>query len=194
MKLRDMAKVEKKLFEERVPESSVRDKVVAMIKQSSIELKSPTLASLATRVAADPFAKVKKLIQELIERLLQEAADEANHKGWCDKETGKAKQARNYKAEEIEKLNGRLALNEALRDKLVEEIDVLDTEIKALEDELAKATKMRADEKAENEATIKEAQEGKDAVEMAIDILSKFYKTAAKEKVFAQGVPDMPDA
>merc|ERR1719456_239253 len=196
MKLRDMAKVEKKLFEERVPESSVRDKVVAMIKQSSIELKSPTLASLATRVAADPFAKVKKLIQELIERLLQEAADEANHKGWCDKETGKAKQARNYKAEEIEKLNGKLALAEAVRDKLVEEIDVLDTEIKALEDELAKATKMRADEKAENEATIKEAEEGEEAVSMAIDILSKFYKTAAKAKVeFTQGpLDDAPDA
>merc|ERR1719387_1655008 len=39
MKMREMAKVERKLFEERVPESSVRDKVVAMIKESSIELK-----------------------------------------------------------------------------------------------------------------------------------------------------------
>merc|ERR1719265_2386228 len=41
MKLREMAKVERKLFEERVPEDSIRNKVVAMIKQSSIELKSP---------------------------------------------------------------------------------------------------------------------------------------------------------
>merc|ERR1719265_95380 len=153
------------------------------------------LASLAVQVAADPFAKLKVLIQELIQRLLQEAADEANHKGWCDKETSAAKQDRDHNAEEITGLNDRLALNEALRDKLTEEIDILDKEIKELEDELAKATKMRADEKAENLATIKEAEEGKDAVEMAIDVLSKFYNKAKDAKVeFAQqpdlGAPD----
>merc|ERR1719265_1631901 len=153
------------------------------------------LASLAVQVAADPFVKIKKLIQELIERLMQEAADEANHKGWCDKETSAAEQSRDYNAEEIVELNGRLASNEALRDKLQEEIDVLDKEIKELEDELAKATKMRADEKAENAATIKEAEEGKDAVEMAIEVLSKFYNKAKDAKVeFAQQLPDMPDS
>jgi len=136
------------------------------------------------------------LIQELIERLMQEAADEANHKGWCDKETSAAEQARTYNAEEIVELNGRLATNEALRDKLVEEIDVLDKELTQLKDELAKATKLRAEEKAENEATIKEAEEGKDAVKMAIDVLSKFYEKAKDGKVeFTQGpADDMPDS
>merc|ERR1719265_2720860 len=154
------------------------------------------LASLAVQVAADPFVKIKKLIQELIERLMQEAADEANHKGCCDKETSAAEQSRDYNAEEIVELNGRLASNEALRDKLQEEIDVLDKEIKELEDELAKATKMRSDEKAENAATIKEAEEGKDAVEMAIGVLSKFYNKAKDGKVeFTQGpADDMPDS
>jgi len=151
---------------------------------------------LAVQVASDPFVKIRKLIQELIERLMQEAADEANHKGWCDKETSAAEQARTYNAEEIVELNGRLATNEALRDKLVEEIDVLDKELTQLKDELAKATKLRAEEKAENEATIKEAEEGKDAVKMAIDVLSKFYEKAKDGKVeFTQGpADDMPDS
>merc|ERR1719265_552009 len=154
------------------------------------------LASLAVQVAADPFVKIKKLIQELIERLMQEAADEANHKGCCDKETSAAEQSRDYNAEEIVELNGRLASNEALRDKLQEEVDVLDKEIKELEEELAKATKMRSDEKAENAATIKEAEEGKDAVELAIQVLSKFYNKAKDGKVeFTQGpADDMPDS
>merc|ERR1719161_1405943 len=169
--------------------------VLALLRTESTKLNSKLLASLAVQVAADPFAKVKKLIQELIERLLQEAADEANHKGWCDKETSAAEQARTYQAEEIVELNGRLASNEALRDKLQEEVDVLDKEIKELEEELAKATKMRSDEKAENAATIKEAEEGKDAVEMAIEVLSKFYNKAQDAKVeFAQQLPDMPDS
>jgi hypothetical protein len=73
---------------------SPRDRVIALLKSKSTQLDSPVLAALATKAAADPFVKIKKLIQELIERLLQEAADEANHKGWCDKEFGKAKQSR----------------------------------------------------------------------------------------------------
>merc|ERR1719487_1543901 len=97
--------------------------------------------------AADPFAKIKKLIQELIERLLQEAADEASHKGWCDKEMGKAKQTRTYKVEELEKLNAALASAEALRDKLTEEVGTLTKEIKSLETELEEGEDLRAKEK-----------------------------------------------
>merc|ERR1719428_1993300 len=171
------------------PEQEKRAAVLALLRSESKKLKSQLLSSLAVQVAADPFAKLKKLIQELIERLLQEAADEGNHKGWCDKETSAAEQTRTYKAEEIVELNGRLAINEALRDKLQEEVATFTTEIDTLTAELAKATKLRAEEKEENMATIKEAEEGKDAVKMAIDVLSKFYNKAKDAKVeFAQEI------
>merc|ERR1719420_1473149 len=175
-----------------------RDRVIALLKSKSDQLDSPVLAALATKAAADPFVKIKKLIQELIERLLQEAADEANHKGWCDKEFGKAKESRAMKAEAVKGLNENLAKSEALRDKLTEEIAVLTKEIDELESALAKTTKERNDESAENAATVSEAQEGQAAVEQAIGVLEKFYKTAAKAEVFVQvssrQVPDMPDA
>jgi hypothetical protein len=176
------------------PEQDKRKQVLTLLRTESTRLKSTLLASLAVQAAADPFVKIRFLIKELIERLMQEAADEANHKGWCDKETSAAEQDRTYNAEEIVELNGRLATNEALRDKLAEEIDVLDKAIKELEDELAKATKIRSDEKAENAATIKEAEEGKDAVEMAIGVLSKFYNKAKDAKVELSQQPDAPSA
>merc|ERR1719298_223099 len=147
---------------------SPRDRVIALLKAKSTQIDSPVLAALATKAAADPFVKIKKLIQELIERLLQEAADEANHKGWCDKEFGKAKQSRAMKAEAVKGLNENLAKSEALRDKLTEEIAILTKEIDELESALEKTTKERNDESAENAATVSEAQEGQAAVEQAI--------------------------
>jgi len=175
---------------------SPRDRVIALLKAKSTQLDSPVLAALATKASADPFVKIKKLIQELIERLLQEAADEANHKGWCDKEFGKAKQSRKNKAEAVKALNENLAKSEALRDKLTEEVAVLTKEIDELDSALSKTTKERNDESADNAATVSEAAEGQAAVEQAIGVLEKFYKTAAKAEVFIQTsqVPDMPDA
>jgi len=134
-------------------------------------------------LSADPFAKVKQLIQELIERLLTEAASESNQKGWCDKAQADAKQKRDYAAEEVERLNGEMAEMEARRNKLSEDISVLVEEIQELQNKREEATTMRNDEKEENKATVEEAEIGLGAVNMAIDILDKFYKTAAKSKV-----------
>jgi len=177
---------------------AARDMVISLLKGKGKELKSTLLASLATKIAADPFGKIKKLIQELIERLLQEAANEANQKGWCDKATADATQKREIAADAIEDLNSKMAKLAALSDKLGEEIATLNKEIKELNDKRAEAEKDRKEESAENANTVKEAKAGLDAVKMAIDILDKFYKTSAKAKVdlsLAQGpLDDAPDA
>merc|ERR1712217_67850 len=105
------------------------------------QLRSTLLMSLASRIAADPLAKVKTLIQELVERLLQEAANEANQKGWCDKALSDAKQRRDYASEEVETLNAEMAKLEALMDNLKEALATLSTDIGKLEDSREKAEK-----------------------------------------------------
>jgi len=175
-----------------------RQLIISLLKGNGQQLKSTVLTSLAARIAVDPLGKVKKLIQELIERLLTEAANEANQKGWCDKATADATQKRQYSADEIEDLNAKMAKLEALSAKLGEELATLAKEIKDLNDAQAKAEKARKEEKAENANTVTEAKAGLGAVKMAIDILDKFYKTSAKANVdlsLAQGpLDDAPDA
>merc|ERR1712190_356995 len=57
-----------------------RQLVVELLRRSGKDLQSMLLTSLASKIAGseDPFAKVKVLIQELIERLLAEASKDAN--------------------------------------------------------------------------------------------------------------------
>merc|ERR1712079_461710 len=135
---------------------------------------------------------------ELIERLLTEAANEANQKGWCDKATKDAEQKREYAADEIAELNSEMADLEALIDKLTVELADLAKAIKELEEARETAEKERKEEKAENAAVVAEASAGLSAINQAIDIISKFYKSAKKEKVdlsLEQGpADDAPDA
>merc|ERR1711920_106172 len=98
----------------------------------------------------DPLAKVKQLINELIERLLTEAANEANQKGWCDKAMSDAKQKRDFAAEEIASLNSQMQKLEADRDRLNEELSELGIDIKELKSARTNATDDRAAEQAQN--------------------------------------------
>merc|ERR1719183_516402 len=102
-----------------------REAVEDILRNQGERLHSTLLTSLASRIGADKFAKVNTLIQELIERLLKEEANEANQKGWCDKATADATQKRDYAAVQVEELNGEMAQHEATRDKLSFELDEL---------------------------------------------------------------------
>ena len=59
---------------------------------------------VSSRVAADPFKKVKEMIKDLISKLTQEA----EQKGWCDIEVTTNTQTRNKNTEEVKALNGEI--------------------------------------------------------------------------------------
>ncbi|CAK0833707.1 unnamed protein product, partial [Prorocentrum cordatum] len=178
-----------------------REAIIDMLKSQGQKLRSSELMALATQIAgvssADPFVKVKQLIQELIERLLAQQSNEADQKAWCDKATSAAEQKRGYAAEKITELNAQMAGSEALRDKLSEELSVLSSEVAELKANREKAEAIRAKEKAESEEAIADATAGLEAVQMAMDIMDKFYRTHAKNEVaLAQQGPadDAPEA
>merc|ERR1719321_1944149 len=77
-------------------------------------------------------------------------------------------------------LNTQLDKHQVLKATLEDEIATLESEIADLEDVKAKFTQARDDEKAENKKTIKEAEDGLEAITDAIDVLTEFYGEAAK--------------
>merc|ERR1719261_2139321 len=111
------------------------------------------------------------MIQELIERLLQEEADEANHKGWCDTEISKTLKDRDYRLRDITDLHSSIEKLNARKEKLNLTKTELTEEIATLEEDLANQTLARDEEKAEHEQTIADGEEGLEAIKEAIDIL-----------------------
>ena len=55
-----------------------------LLAQPAKQPNSRVLATPTARATDDPFAKVKETIKDLIVRLMDEANEEAGHKGWCD--------------------------------------------------------------------------------------------------------------
>merc|ERR1719313_499116 len=175
--------------------ASRRERALAALVQKAEKLKSPVLSSLAMKVAADPFLKVKRLVQELIERLVKEAAAESSKKGWCDTSMGKATSNRNSNHNAVMTLNGELEAFEAKKASLEQDITNLTTELSELNDSLAKQTKLRTEEKEENMDTLDKSKAGLAAVMDAYDVLKSFYKQAAKGKVsLVQASPVDEDA
>merc|ERR1719272_889557 len=154
---------------------------------------SVALSVLAESAAADPFKKVKGLIQKLIERLLQESANEATKKGFCDTELGKARKSRDFRFTESKDKSAELSGLQAKKDALEQEIKTLKSDIKSESKALKETTEDRQDEKKANAETLKTAKEGLSAVNEALLILKSFYKQAAKA-AFVQASPVDADA
>jgi len=149
-------------------------------------LHSKNLNLLAEKLAADPFAKVKKLIDDMITRLLEEANSDAKKEGWCDTEMGKSKVTRNKLSEEIDGLDAAIEDGRATIMKLTQEVADLSKEIEDLDAEMSEATELRTNEKAKNKHTIMDTKAAQRAVGQATAVLKDFYAKAATATALIQ--------
>merc|ERR550514_1401028 len=114
------------------------------------------------------------MIKDLITKLMEEAAEEADHKGWCDTELSTNEQTRKEKTMAVETLMAEIDQLEADIAKLTEEISELTKAIAELDAAMAKATAIRQEEKAKNAETVEDAKEAQTAVAQALVILKDF--------------------
>jgi len=147
---------------------------------------------LAVRAGDDPFDKVKKMIKDLIVRLMEEANEEAEHKGWCDTELSTNEQTRKEKTEAVETLHAESDELEASIAKLTADVADLTVAVASLDAAMAESTTMRQEEKATNEATIKDSQEAQTAVAQALVVLKEFYDQAGEATALVQQKQEPP--
>jgi len=162
---------------------------------------SPVLSLLASRVQArmnagtgmgqpDPFADVRKMIQDMVEKLMAEAAEEAQHKEFCDKEMGKSTKQKTLKEKEIKKISGRIEEMEAAVAELTDELEQLSQSMAEMEAMTAEATELRQKEKAEALLAIKQYQDAQSLIGSAMTVLQEFY---SKQKSLVQTSADTDD-
>merc|ERR1719247_1356176 len=141
----------------------------------------------ATKIPGfDPIAQVKKMMQDMIVQLMEQANEEASAKLWCDTELGTNKQTRDTKTDGVNELTTEKDKLTADIAKLGEEIKELTQAIAEIDAAVAEATLTRGEEKETNKETVKDAQEAQTAVSQALTVLKEFYRKAATATALVQ--------
>jgi len=146
------------------------------IQQLGKRLHSTALVSLAYRAAADPFAKVRGMVEDMIGKLMQEAAEAADKKALCDKDISESKETKAEKEGRIEKLDARIAKAEAAIAELSEGIGKLSKEIAETNAAVKEATAIRAEERSVFTVTEKDLSESEQACAAALEVLREYYE------------------
>jgi len=163
-------------------------RVASLLHERATALGSKMLMAAAQRADEDPFGKVKKMIADLIVRLQEEAASEADEKAWCDAEVATNEQTRQIKQDGVDQLRAEAEKLTAESVRLAQEVSDLQDEVMAIDKAMANATGERELEKEANMAAIADAKESAAAVAEALAVLRDFYAKAAEATALVQQV------
>jgi len=164
--------------------------VVHFVRDLARKQNDQSLAQLASRMASavrlssstgeDPFAKIKTLISDMLTKLEEDGAADANHKAYCDKEMAETKQKKIEKTAEVEHLSTKIDQKSSASAKLKEEVATLQQELAALSKSQAEMDTLRSEQKSVYEFNKEETEQGLEGVKLALKVLRDYYSKAEK--------------
>jgi len=164
--------------------------IITIVKKLAQKYHSTLLSQLASKITAvlkfgagqgeDPFAKVRQMIQELIDRLMKEAASEASEKAYCDDELAKTTEKKTSLNAEVDYISAKIDGAAAASTKLKEEVAELQKEIAALVKEQAEMDAYRQDEHAAYVEAKADLEEGLTGIRKALELLRNYYEAKAE--------------
>merc|ERR1719487_2888660 len=155
-----------------------RERLVAALKKMSLKFHSFALTQLAHRASQDPFAKIKGMISDMIEKLLNEANEEATHKAFCDEELSKSRSSQEEKTIKLDKYQARIDSATTTMAELGEAIKSLEGELAEMDANLAEASKIRTEEHNDYVKASSDYSDSAKAVAAATQVLKSYYEGA----------------
>merc|ERR1719269_258317 len=158
--------------------SAKRDRVISIL--SKLEDHSYFFTQIKSEArAGGPFDKVKGLIEDMITRLEQEAAEEADAKAFCDKETSESKAKQAELTAKSDKSQVRIEKATATIAELKEQIKTLQAQMAEMDAKQAEATGLRTKEHEEFMKASKDYKDSAEAVANAISVLQEYYSSGS---------------
>jgi len=165
------------------------NEVIAMVKKLAREQHSNALAQLASRLTAvvkyggrdgaNPFAKVKGLISEMIVKLEKEAEAEASEKAYCDEQIAKTEAKKAELEGDIAKLTSKIDKAASKSAQLKEDVAQTQAELKELAKMQAEMDSVRRETNANYKSAKADLSQGLTGVRKALGMLRDYYGGAA---------------
>merc|ERR1719359_1003210 len=172
-----------------------REQVSKLLRDLAQENHVYALSQIASEAqAGGPFDKVKGLIENMIDRLMKEAAEEADAKSFCDTEIEKSRAKQKELSSKVDMHSVRIEKSTAAKAKLGEQIKALQEEIATIDSGNAEATALRQKENGEYTKASAEYKQSADAVANAIQVLQEYYSSGAFVQAKVQAGPEFGGA
>jgi chromosome segregation ATPase len=133
------------------------------------------------------FGKVTTLINDLLERLQQEADAEATHKAYCDKEMSETSQKKDEKDALLQKLTVKIDTMTSQVTQLAEETAATQKELADIAKSQAMMDSIRLEEKANHAESKTTMEEGISGVQRALKVLREYYAKDDKQHSASEG-------
>jgi hypothetical protein len=126
---------------------------------------------------ADPFEKVKELIQDMIDKLEAEGIKSTRQKDFCDEEMKSTESSKADRESSVETLDTRITAAMAETARLKQERTETLAEVSDIEESQSKIEAMRKEEKDVFNKVSRELKDAVSAIQKALKILRDFYNS-----------------
>ena len=174
-----------------------RAEVVTVVQKLAKAHHSAALAQLASKInavvrmgqssGANPFGKIKGLIEDMIAKLEKEMGEEADEKAYCDEEMGKTEEKKGELEADVAKMTAKIDQSAASSAELKEEVKQLEAELAALVKEQADMDKIRAEQNADYKVAKADLTLGLSGVKKALTVLREYYSSADASLIQQKG-------
>jgi len=162
--------------------------VVSVLKSAGFHANDVALTQLAENVkvaaamnSGDVFAKVRGMIEQMLEKLIADAKQDASHKAYCDEEMGESKAKIDDHTSTIDDLSAKIDKADATITKLTDSIATLEQELGDLVKQQATMDQLRAEQKAAFQEAQTDYKDGIEGLTMALKILRDYYASNEAE-------------